>query len=209
MTRKLALAAALVLAGCALFDSALQRLGVLGMKFAMTSVDVSGLVYPSNLLSSAVQIITRSPGALSGYGVDIRCQVKASNPNPHGALFDGGTGHLRVQNTGPSDPDVAGTIPAFSVGPRRDTTITVTFPLRLNSPVFSKTVWKKIVTGEDIPYKVDADLDFKFLSGTGNRIIDSLGTRKAHIDVVKSSVNTKHAGSSVVQRFLSLIDAVL
>jgi hypothetical protein len=135
--------------------------------------------------------------------------VKAANPNPHGALFDGGTGHLRVLNTAASDPDVNGTIPGFSIGANRDTSITVVFPLRLNSPVFSKVVWKKIVSGADIPYKIDADLNFKFLSNTGIGTLDSLGTRTAHIDVTKSSVNVKQASSSLVQKFLSLLDVVL
>lgn len=203
-----ACAAAILLAGCAAYDAALQRLGVLGMKFSLASVDVSGIVFPSNPIGSAIQLIARNRAALSGYGVDVRCVVKASNPNPHGTIFDGGAGRLRVLNTAQSDPAVTGTIPAFKVGPQGDTEVTVTFPLRLDSPVFSKEVWKKIVTGADIPYRIDADLDFKFLDKTGYGTIDSLGAHTAHVNVVKSSVNSKDAGSGPLRQLLSLIDAV-
>jgi hypothetical protein len=197
----------LCLSGCALFESLTQRLGVLGLKFKLDRVDVSHLVYPSDLLSAATSFISPNRSLLGRIGVDVHCDVRASNSQAARAVFDGGTGLLRVKETSASAPYASGVIPAFSVAPNSDTTVTLTFPLRLDNPVFAKAAWKAIVRGDDVPYKVDAEMRFHLLGSNPLGIPDS--TRSVTLNVAKGSVNAKAAGGSAVERFLALLDAVL
>lgn len=205
------LAAAMVLAiaaslnGCAVLETLTQRAGIFGLRFGLERVDVSHLVYPDDFLSAAVSLISPSRSLLQRIGVDIHCDVKASNPRPSPVVFDGGTGRLRVKETSASDPAASGTIPAFSVGPNSDTVVRITFPLRLDNPVFAKAAWKAIVRGHDVPYKVDAEMRFRLLGGALG-LPDS--THAVTLNVAKGSVNAKAAGGSAVERFLKLLDAV-
>jgi hypothetical protein len=200
------LAACLALGGCALVDSLKQRLGILGLGFDLERVDVSHLVYPSDMLSAAWSAISPNRSLLGRIGVDIRLDVRAKNTRPMRAVFDGGTGLLRVKETSSSAPAASGVIPAFSVAPNADTVVPIVFPLRLDNPVFAKAAWKAIVRGEDIPYKLDAEMRFRLLGGALG-IPDS--SRAVTLNVAKGSVNAKAAGGSAVDRFLALLDAVL
>lgn len=196
---------ATILGGCAVLESLTQRAGVFGLRFALERVDVSHLVYPDDFLSAAISFISPSRSLLQRIGVDIHCDVKASNPRPSPVVFDGGIGYLRVKETSASDPAASGVIPAFSVGPNSDTEVRITFPLRLDNPIFAKAAWKAIVRGQDVPYKVDAKMRFHLLGGALG-LPDS--TRAITLNVAKGSVNAKAAGGSAVDRFLKLLDAV-
>jgi hypothetical protein len=195
-----------VLSGCAVLESLTQRAGVFGLRFSLDQVDVSHLVYPDDFLSATLSLISPGRSLLRRIGVDIHCDVKASNPRPSRVVFDGGTGHLRVKETSASDPAASGSIPAFSVGPNSDTLVRIIFPLRLDNPVFAKAAWKAIVRGQNVPYKVDAEMRFHLLGGALG-LPDS--TRAVTLNVAKGSVNAKAAGGSAVDRFLKLLDAVL
>ena len=199
------LAVAVSLNGCAVLESLTQRAGIFGLRFGLERVDVSHLVYPDDFLSAAISLVSPSRSLLQRIGVDIHCDVKASNPRPSPVVFDGGTGRLRVKETSASDPAASGTIPPFSVGPNSDTVVRITFPLRLDNPVFAKAAWRAIVRGQDVPYKVDAEMRFHLLGGALG-LPDS--TRAVTLNVAKGSVNAKAAGGSAVDRFLKLLDAV-
>jgi hypothetical protein len=206
----LALLAALCgcpLAGCAAWEALKERVGVLGMGFALEGVDVSRLIYPSDFLSAAISLISPDRSLLGRIGVDVLCDIKATNANPSRAVFDGATGRLRVQDTSPSDPSAVGAIPAFSVGPNADTIVRVTFPLRLDNPVFRKAAWKAIVRGSDVPYRVDAEMRFRLPGAAALGLPDS--TRPLTLNVVKGTVNAKAAGGSAVDRILAMIESVL
>lgn len=202
----LGLATSLTLGGCAVLESLKQRLGVFGLGFSLQQVDVSHLVYPSDLLSASISLISPNRSLLGRIGVDIDCDIKASNTHAMRAVFDGGTGHLRVKETSSSAPSASGVIPAFSVAPNADTVVRITFPLRLDNPVFAKAAWKAIVRGQDVPYKVDAEMRIHLLGGALG-LPDS--TKAVTLNVAKGSVNAKAAGGSAVDRFLALLDAVM
>lgn len=194
------LALAPVVTGCsALLDAARQRLALFGVAFDIRRLDVSRLVYPSSLLGAAAGILDRS--ALGQYGVDVRVGIRARNSKPYRAVFDGAAAALRVQETSPSDPAVSGSIPAFTVEGGAETSFEVTFPLRLNSPVFGKQVWKNIVRGKDIPYRVDADLTLRVPEGTVPAEVRTLP-----LNLITSSVNVRESSSSVVEGFLKVLD---
>jgi hypothetical protein len=139
----------------------------------------------------------------------VRVGIRASNSNAQRAVFDGATGHLRVGNTAASDPSATGIIPAFSVGPGADTIVPVTFPLRLDNPVFSKAAWKAIVAGQDIPYKIDADMKLTLLGADAYGLPKAIESRALTLNVATGSVNAKAAGSNAVERFLALLDLAL
>lgn len=182
--------------GCAaLMDAAGRRLALFGVAFDLHRVDVSGLVYPSNFLDVA---------DLGSYGLDVRLGIRAENRKPAQAVFDGAAAKLRVQDTGPSDPAAAGSIPAFSVPANGSADFQVTFPLRLNSPVFSKAVWKDILRGRDIAYAIDAELPLQFMEGTVPAEM-----RTVRLNLVTSEVNSKAAAGQVLDRILGLVDRFL
>jgi hypothetical protein len=178
--------------GCAsLLEAAKQRLALFGVGFAVEKVDVSRLVFPSSVFGVA---------DLGRYGVDVRVAIKAGNKKPYKAVFDGAAAKLRVQKTGASDPAVTGSLPAFSVEGNSETVFEATFPLRLDSPVFGKKVWKSIIRGEDIPYKVDAELALRFPEGLPGE------TKTVPMTVIASKVNVREKSGAVVEGLLKAID---
>jgi hypothetical protein len=202
-----ALAAALaLLGGCAVLQGLKDRLGVLNMRFSLDRVDVSRLAYPSSILSAAAGAFFPDRSLLGQFGVDIVCGIRAVNSNPARAVFDGAVGRLRVQDVSPSARSAQGQIPAFTVGPNSDTVINVTFPLRLDNPVFAKAAWKAIVAGQDVPYRVDADMRFRLPGASALGLPDTVRTVTLNVD--KGSVNAKASGN-LVERILAVIDKVL
>ena len=195
-----------LLAGCAVLQGLQDRLGVLGMRFSLDRVDVSRLVYPTNVLSAAAGAIFPDRSLLGQFGVDIVCGIHAANSHPTRAMFDGAVGRLRVQDVSSSARSASGNIPAFAVGPNADTVISVTFPLRLDNPVFAKTAWKAIVAGKDVPYRVDADLRFRLPGAAGLGLPDSMRTLTLNVD--KGSVSAKGSGN-IIARILAVIDKAL
>jgi hypothetical protein len=200
-------AGALLFSGCALLQGLKDRLGVLGMKFSMERVDVSRLVYPNSILSAAAGAFFPDRSLLGQFGVDVVCGIRAANRNPARAVFDGAVGRLRVQDLSLSAPSAQGSIPAFAVGPDSETVINVTFPLRLDNPVFAKAAWKAMVAGKDVPYRVDAELSFRLPGASSLGLPDSVRTVTLNVD--KGSVNSKATGGTLVDRFLALLDRVL
>jgi hypothetical protein len=203
----LALGAALAgLGGCAALQGLKDRLGVLGMKFSLDRVDVSRLAYPTSILNAAAGAFFPDRSLLGQFGVDIVCGIRAVNANPARAVFDGAVGRLRVQDVSPSARSAQGDIPAFTVGPNADTVINVTFPLRLDNPVFAKAAWKAIVAGKDVPYRVDADMRFRLPGASALGLPDTVRTVTLNVD--KGSVNAKASGN-LIDRILAVIDKVL
>jgi hypothetical protein len=199
-------AAWLALNGCAVLESLKEKLGVLGMRFSLKRVDVSRLVYPTSLLSAAAGVFLPDRSLLGQFGVDIECGIRAANSHPARAVFDGAIGHLRVQDVSSSARSARGNIPAFTVGPNADTLIKVTFPLRLDNPVFAKAAWRSIVAGRDVPYRVDAEMFFRLPGAAALGLPDSVRTVTLKVD--KGSVDAK-AGGNLIERLLGVIDRVL
>ncbi len=210
MLRAVAIAASasilLSLGGCALLQGLQERLGVLGMRFSLERVDVSRLAYPSGILSAAAGAIMPDRSLLGQFGVDIVCGIRAANSQAGRAVFDGALGRLRVQDVSASARSAQGNIPAFSVGPNSDTVINVTFPLRLDNPVFAKAAWKAIVAGQDVPYRVDADMRYRIPGAAAIGLPDTVRTMTLQVD--KGSVNAKASGN-LIDRILAVIDKVL
>jgi hypothetical protein len=200
-------ACALLQSGCALLQNLKDRLGVLGMKFSLERVDVSHLVYPSSILGAAAGAFFPDRSLLGQFGVDVVCGIRAANHNPSRALFDGAVGRLRVQDVSPSARSAQGSIPAFAVGPDSETVINVTFPLRLDNPVFAKAAWKAMVAGKDVPYQVDAEMNFRIPGAAALGLPDTL--RTLTLNVGKGTVNAKASGGGLVDRFLAMVDRVL
>lgn len=191
----LLLASATGMAGCAaLMDAARQRLALLGIAFAVDRLDVSRLVFPSSVFGVA---------DLGRYGVDVRVSIRAENSKPARAVFDGAAARLRVRKTGPSDPSVTGTLPAFTVEGNSKTTFDVVFPLRLDSPIFGREVWKDIVQGKDTPYQVDANLSLRFPEGMPAGVPAEVKTMP--MKVVASKVNVRENSGPVVEGLLKAI----
>lgn len=184
------------MAGCAaLMDAARQRLALFGIAFAVDRLDVSRLVFPSSVFGVA---------DLGRYGVDVRVAIRAENSKPARAVFDGAAARLRVRKTGPSDPSVTGTIPAFTVEGNSRTTFDVVFPLRLDSPIFGREVWKDIVRGKDTRYQVDAELPIRFPEGVPAGLPAEVKT--VSMKVVASKVNVREKSGPVVEGLLKAID---
>lgn len=208
--RAIALAAAAtmlsLMGGCALLQGLQDRLGVLGMRFSLERVDVSHLAYPTSILSAAAGAFFPDRSLLGQFGVDIVCGIRAANSQAGRAVFDGALGRLRVQDVSASARSAQGNIPAFSVGPNSDTVINVTFPLRLDNPVFAKAAWKAIVAGQDVPYRVDADMRYRIPGAAALGLPDTLRTVTLNVD--KGNVNAKASGN-LIDRILAVIDKVL
>ncbi|MBW8889501.1 MAG: hypothetical protein JF616_17235 [Fibrobacteres bacterium] len=192
--------------GCALLQGLQDRLGVLGMRFSLERVDVSHLAYPTSILSAAAGAFFPDRSLLGQFGVDIVCGIRAANSQAGRAVFDGALGRLRVQDVSASARSAQGNIPAFSVGPNSDTVINVTFPLRLDNPVFAKAAWKAIVAGQDVPYRVDADMRYRIPGAAALGLPDTLRTVTLNVD--KGNVNAKASGN-LIDRILAVIDKVL
>lgn len=195
-----------LLGGCAVLQGLKDRLGVLGMRFSLESVDVSRLAYPSSILDAAAGAFSPDRSLLGQFGVDIVCGIRAANSQPGRAVFDGALGRLRVQDISASARSAQGNIPAFSVAPNSDTVINVTFPLRLDNPVFAKAAWRAIVAGKDVPYRVDADMRYRIPGAAALGLPDTVRTVTLNVD--KGNVNAKASGN-LIDRILAVIDKVL
>lgn len=184
--------ASLPLAGCsALMEAAGQRLALFGIGFDVRKVDVSRLVFPSSIFGIA---------DLGRYGVDVRVSIRARNAKPGRAVFDGAAAKLRVQETSSGDPAATGNIPAFTVEGNSETVFDATFPLRLDSPIFGKDVWRNVVRGKDIPYKVEADLAVRFPGGMPAAV------KTIPVTVVASQVNVRESSGPVIEGLMKAID---
>lgn len=184
--------ATLPLAGCsAILDAARQRLALFGIGFDVRKVDVSRLVFPSSVFGIA---------DLGRYGVDVRVSIRARNAKPGRAVFDGAAAKLRVQETASGDPAATGSIPAFTVEGNSETVFDATFPLRLDSPIFGKEVWRNVVRGKDIPYKVEAELPVRFPGGM------PAGVKTLPVTVISSQVNVRESSGPVIEGLLKAID---
>jgi hypothetical protein len=196
---------ALLLGGCAAADWARERLGALVMNFDLVSVDVGSLAYPSNTMEIARDLASFNTAARSKYGVNVRCRIRARNPGSFAAAFDGATARLRVKNTGNGDPATTATLPAFRVEPGGETFLDVTFPLRLDNPVFARSVWNAIVRGEDMPYRIDANLAYRL-----PQVPQGVPTEgSVSLDVAKGSVNARQTGATALETLLRAIEAAL
>ena len=196
---------ALLLGACAAVQWAQERLGALALNFDLVSVDVGTLVYPLNAMEVAHDLSAFNAAARAKYGVNVRCRIRASNPGTFVVAFDGATANLRVRETGNGAPAATGVLPAFRVGPGRDTTVEVTFPLRLNNPVFARPVWNAIVQGENVPYRIDARLNYHLPQAPEGLPADG----GVSLDVVKGSVNARETGATALQVLLRAIEAAL
>jgi len=196
----------LLASGCALLQGVKDRLGVLGMLFSLESVDVSRLAYPTSILNAAAGAFFPDRSLLGQFGVDIVCGIRAANSQAGRAVFDGALGRLRVQDVSSSARSAQGNIPAFSVAPNSDTVINVTFPLRLDNPVFAKAAWQAIVSGKDVPYRVDAEMRYRIPGAAALGLPDTVRTATLNVD--KGNVNAKASGN-LIDRILAVIDKVL
>ena len=199
------LALTALLGACAAVQWAQERLGALAMNFDLVSVDVGTLAYPSNTMEIARDLASFNSAARAKYGVNVRCRIRASNPGTFTVAFDGATANLRVKETTNGAPAATGVLPAFRVGPGRDTTVEVTFPLRLNNPVFARSVWNSIVRGENIPYRIDARLAYRLPQAPEGVPTDGGVT----LDVAKGSVNARETGTTALEILLRAIEAAL
>jgi hypothetical protein len=192
-----------LLAACAAVDWARERLGALVMDFDLVSVDVGSLAYPSNTMEIARDLAAFNEAAKSKYGVNVRCRIRASNPGSFAVVFDGATARLRVRDTAAGAPATWGVLPAFRVGPGRDTVIEVTFPLRLDNPVFGRSVWNSIVRGENVPYRIEANLAYRLPQVPQGAPDDG----NVRLNVAKGSVNARETGATALQILLRAIEA--
>jgi hypothetical protein len=195
----------LLLGGCAAVDWARERLGALGMDFDLVAVDVGSLAYPSNTMEIAKDLASFNAAAKSKYGVNVRCRIRASNPGSFAVAFDGATARLRVRDTTGGAPATSGVLPAFRVGAGRDTVIDVVFPLRLNNPVFARSVWNSIVRGESMPYRIDGRLNYR-LPQAPEGIPTEGGVS---LDVARGSVSARETGTTALEILLRAIQAAI
>jgi hypothetical protein len=199
----------LCLTACDLFDVIRQRLAVLGVDFSFARLDVAGLVYPQAFSQIFLDLAGGNRNSLKNYGVDIHCEIAASNPNAQTAHFDGAVGHLRVLDTAAGAPSAQAAIPRFSVAGGSSSMITLVFPLRLSNPIFTRSAWSRIINGEEIPYRIDADMVFNVAIPDGMGGSDTLVTKNIQLNVVTSKVNAKTASQSLLENFLRLIEIAL
>jgi hypothetical protein len=200
-----AFSVALLLGACAAADWARERLGALVMNFDLVSVDVGSLAYPSNTMEIARDLASFNASARAKYGVNVRCRIRARNPGSFAAAFDGATARLRVKNTGNGDPATTAALPAFRVEPGGEAFLDVTFPLRLDNPVFARSVWNAIVRGEDMPYRIDANLAYRLPQAPQG--VPAEG--RVSLDVAKGSVNAHATGATALEILLRAIEAAL
>ena len=211
-TRVLSLAALslpFLLSACAAVEWAQERLGALTLKFDLVSVDVGTLAYPSNVVEVARDLSAFNAAARAKYGVNVRCRIRAANPGAFAIAFDGATARLRVRDTTGLAPGATGVLPAFRVEPGRDTVVEVTFPLRLNNPVFARPVWNAIIRGENVPYRIDARLAYNLPLQYGQTTQGVPKSGAISLDVAKGSVNARETGATALDILLRAIAAAL
>ncbi len=198
-----------LLTACDFFDVLRSRFAVLSLNFGFASLNVSDLVYPGTLLQMAQDAASGDASKLAGYGVNIRCGIRVENPNSQRAVLDAMTARLRVSDTTAGAPSIAAAINAFSVDGGADTVLNVVFPLRLNSPVFSRSVWTAIVEGADMPYRVSAETFVNLVIPNGLGGQDTLATRPLEFSVAKGNVNAYEKRQTILDAFLALIHLAL
>jgi hypothetical protein len=195
--------ALILLSACDFLDTLRERLQILGVDFGFERLDVGALAFESDPVEAAIDLANFDATARGKYGVDERCRIRATNPNTHAAAFDGADVRLRLEDTSRSAPSVPARLPAFRVPAGGDTVLDITFPMRLDNPVFSRSAWTKAVRGEDMPYRLDADLFFRLLDESSPGA--SLGSGSVRLDVAKGAVDARAAASTAVDLLLQAL----
>ncbi len=209
-TRRLTLPLlALSLTSCEFFDVLKTRLAVLNLDFGFEALNVSQLVYPGSLFQMAQDAAGGDPARLAKYGVDIRCDIKVENPNPQRAILDEMVARLRVNDTSAAAQSIPAVIKGFGVDGGGDTVLSVVFPLRLNSPVFSREVWTRIVQGDDMPYRLSAETFLTLTAPSGWGGTDTLASRPLEFSLAKGEVNAYENRQTILDAFLALLSLAL
>ncbi len=197
--------AALGFSACAFVQSLSERLNILSVNFGFERLDVSGLAYPRNTLEVARDLLSFNAAARGKYGVDVRCRIRARNPNAHPAAFDGAAARLRVQDTAGSAPAAQAFISAFRVAGGGSADLDVVFPVRLDNPIFSKSAWTQVLRGGNIPYRVDADLSFHLLNDSLPEALRSIGNGSVRLSVAKGSVDARETAATAVDLLIKAL----
>jgi hypothetical protein len=153
--------ALILLSACDFLDTLRERLQILGVDFGFERLDVGALAFESDPVEAAIDLANFDATARGKYGVDVRCRIRATNPNTHAAAFDGADVRLRLEDTSRSAPSVPARLPAFRVPAGGDTVLDITFPMRLDNPVFSRSAWTKAVRGGKFKLKSKSKLNLK------------------------------------------------
>lgn len=195
---------ALSLNGCDFLDTLWERIQVLSVNFSFDRLDVSGLVYPS-LLETSQDIFSLDVSNRSKYGVNVRCRIKADNPNKHAAAFDGAQAFLRAGDTSTAAKSISATLPAFRIEAGKGADLDIVFPVRLDDPLFTYDTWTRLVRGDSLPYRLSADLFFRLLDDGAPESIRELGNKTVPLNLARGSVDAAETGTAVLDLILAYL----
>jgi len=173
---------AVLVSSCSVLNFLSERLNVFMVNFAFDGIGI-GIITPPNLFSTR----------LSDYGIAVNCTVSAKNENASRVVFDGANFYLRINDTSRTSEGVEALVPSFIVEAGSQTSFTVPFRIMLDNPLFSKTVFKKVVFGDRIPYRVSADLLFNLVAANpgGTRGSALFGAKTMSVDLARDAVTTR------------------
>ena len=203
-TQLVAMATALCLCSCDFLDTLWERIQVLTIDFQFERLDVSGLVYPS-LLQTAQDVWSLNPSNRRSYGVDVRCRLRARNPNKHAASFDGAAIFLRAGDTSQSAQAVQTSLPAFRIPAGGEGALDLVFPIRLDNPIFAYGSWTRLVRGDSLPYRLSADLFFRLFDENAPEAAQELGNSSLSLNVARGSVDAAETGTAVLDLVLAYL----
>jgi len=190
--------------GCDFLDTLWERIQVLTVNFSFDRLDVSGLVYPS-LLETTQDLFSLDVSNRGKYGVNVRCRIKADNPNSHAAAFDGAQAFLRAGDTSSAAQSISASLPAFRIEAGKGADLDIVFPLRLDNPLFTYDTWTKLVRGDSLPYRLSADLFFRLLDEGAPEAVRELGNKTVPLNLARGSVDAKETGTAVLDLVLAYL----
>jgi hypothetical protein len=185
-----------------------QQFNILAVQFGFKGIGLEPIPKDVSGLATALLDFTNWANLRSQTGVTVICTTTAKNPNDDLAMFKGALFHLLINDVSNMSGAVTATIDSFAVEGKDSIEIPIPFPIHLDNSAFSKDVWQKIVGGDDIPYKLKADLVFDLLPVGFTSGMDALGRDTVSLDLVNSSAPTR-LSSDAQNALLGAINVLL
>lgn len=189
----------LLVMSCEIQEVAEPKLNAANMQFSMNTVQVTELDVPAGDNLSQI-----SEAELRRSKINLRVLLNAHNPTAKPASFDGAKLYLRVEDTTEAAEPITTVIQSVDIAPGATESLAIDFPFSLNNMLLSPIVILKVLRGDEIAYKLNAELQIRLEErNQAGEVIKDHGTGTFHLDLAADEVepSSDFAG---VERFAKL-----
>jgi len=203
----------LLVSSCSTLQQLSKRLVVFALEFEKGPISAS-LTLPdlsdaTATLSSLLEgkSFSRALLPLDKVGITVHASFNVHNPNAVEAVMDSSIVSLYIDNLAQGARTIDAQLAPFSVKPGQNTTVQTSFPVTLDSPVFSPAIWRKVLRQEDIGYKFTGTVFYNLVDFTQTTLPKSLTEHQTEFTIYADSLRVS-APVKDVQTVLALLSAL-